>query len=112
MTLVQVRFIVELALFLLLASSILRRQPFSLQYARLHPGESWPPATFLRVNYVISIIWLIAFAAMTAADAAVTFASLLPIYSAMAIGAVALAIAVTFTLRYPALAARKLQRSA
>lgn len=112
MTLVQVRFIVELALFLLLASSILRRQPFSLQYARLHPGETWPPDLFLQVNYVISIIWLIAFAAMTAADAAVTFASLLPIYSAMAIGAVALAIAVTFTLRYPALAARKLQRSA
>jgi hypothetical protein len=112
MTLAQVRFIVELALFLLLAASIVRRQPFSLQYARLHPGESWPPATFLRVNYVISVIWLVAFAAMTAADAAVTFLSMLPIAPAIAVGAASLAIAVTCTLRYPALAARRLQRRA
>jgi len=112
MTLAQVRLIVELALFLLLAASILRRQPFSLQYARLHPGESWPPAVFLRVNYVVSVIWLVAFAAMTVADAAVTFLSVPPIALAIAVGAASLAVAVTFTLRYPALAARRLQRRA
>jgi hypothetical protein len=109
LTLATVHFITELALFLLLAGSIVWRRPFSMQYARLGPGESWPPDLFLRVNYMTSIVWLIAFGAMAGADAAVTFLSVLPLYPAIAIGVAALAIAITFTLRYPALAARKLR---
>ena len=53
---------------------LLRRQPFSLQYAsRETQGRHWPLPAFLRVNYVISLVWLVAFAAMTLADAAVAF---------------------------------------
>ncbi len=112
LTLAAVRFIAELALFLLLAASIFLGRPFSLQYARVSADEGWPPDLFLRVNYLTSIVWLAAFALMTGADAAVTFLSVLPLYPAIAIGLAALAIAVTFTLRYPALAARKLPRGA
>jgi hypothetical protein len=110
MSLAVVRFAVELALLLLLATSLLRRQPFSLQYARLHPGENWPPELYLRVNVLTSTVWTIAFAAMTCADAAAAFIRNMPIYPAVAIGAAALTIAVTFTLRYPALAASRLPR--
>jgi hypothetical protein len=45
---------------------------------------------------------------MAAADAAVTFDTGLPLYGSIAISLVALAGAVTFTLRYPALAAKRL----
>jgi hypothetical protein len=110
MSLAAVRFAVDAALLLLLAASLLRHRPFSLQYVRLHPGESWPPEWYLRVNYLTSMVWAIAFGAMTCADAAVAFIPGMPIYPAVAIGAAALTIAVTFTLRYPALAAARLRR--
>ena len=67
--LAAVRFIADLVLFGLLAGSIVARQPFSVQYARLDPREAaWPPALFARVNYVISTVWAAAFAAMTASS--------------------------------------------
>jgi hypothetical protein len=110
LSLAAVRFAVELALLLLLAASLVRRQPFSLQYVRLHPGESWPPDLYQRVNFLTSTVWTIAFAAMTCADAAAAFIPGMPIYPAIAIGTAALVIAVTFTLRYPAIAAARLLR--
>ena len=56
--------------------SLLRRQPFSLQYAsRDTKDRHWPLPVFLRVNYVISLVWGLTFAAMALADGAVTFLS-------------------------------------
>jgi hypothetical protein len=49
-----------------------------------------------------------AFAAMGAADGAVAFDTGLPLYASVAVSLIALAAAVTFTLRYPALAAKRL----
>jgi hypothetical protein len=108
LTLAQVRLSAELALFLLLAVAMLAGRPFSLQYAQAGPEQAWPPALFLRVNYLISSIWLIAFAAMAGADAALAFLPALPPYPALAVEAGALALAVTFTLYFPALVARRL----
>jgi hypothetical protein len=106
--LAAVRFITDLVLFLLLAGSIAARKPFSVQYARLDPREAaWPPDLFLRVNYVISAVWAAAFAAMAAADGAVTFMTQVPLYGGIAVSVAALAAAVTFTLRYPAQAAKR-----
>ncbi|HEX3755820.1 MAG TPA: hypothetical protein VHV26_12180 [Rhizomicrobium sp.] len=102
----QVHLAAELALLLLLAGSILTCRPFSLQYARPAPGEIWPPGLFRRVNYMTSTIWLIAFAAMAGADAIVSFMPVLPVYPAVAVGVGALAVAITFTLYYPAFVAR------
>jgi len=45
---------------------------------------------------------------MAAADGAVTFDAGLPLYASVAVSLVALAAAIAFTLRYPALAANRL----
>jgi hypothetical protein len=100
---VVVRAAAELFLFLLLAASLARKQPFSLQYAHVAPEERAAPL-FMRVNIVISGIWAAAFAAMAAMDLLV-LAARLPLWPAIAVSVAAFAIAITFTLRYPAYAA-------
>lgn len=108
LTLAAVRFITELSLFLLLAGSLAFKRPFSVEYAKLDPREAgWPVDFFLRVNYRVSALWTIAFLAMATADALVTFRPLFPLYSSIAVNLLALAISVTFTLRYPDLAAKR-----
>jgi hypothetical protein len=98
LTLAALRTIVDLGLTAAITLSLARAKPFSLQYA----GRSgWAETDFLRVNYFISFAWLGAFAAMALADAAVTFAGQPP-YLGIGVSALALAIAIVFTLRYPA----------
>jgi hypothetical protein len=105
----MVRFIAEAALFLLLGGSLLIRRPFSMDYARLDPREAaWPPPLFRKVNYRVSGAWTLAFLAMATADGAVAFMPRLALYGSIAVSVIALAGAVTFTLRYPALAAKRL----
>ena len=102
LTLAALRTIVDLGLTTAIALSLALTRPFSLQYA----GQSgWSPSAFLRVNYVISFVWLGAFCAMAAADAAVTFGGQ-PLYFGIGVSAVALAVAIIFTLRYPESAQR------
>lgn len=109
LSLAGVRFIAEAFLFLLLALPFLWKRPFSIAYARLDPREAqWPPTLFLKVNCFVSMAWTLAFLAMAVADGAVAFDPRLPLYGSVAISLIALALAVTFTLRYPALAAKRL----
>jgi hypothetical protein len=109
LSLALVRFIAALSLFLLLGLPLALKRPFSVDYARLDPREAgWPQALFLRVNYLVSAAWTGAFAIMAAADGAVALDGELPLYAAIAVSILALAAAVTFTLRYPALAAKRL----
>ena len=109
LSLVAVRFIAETFLFLLLGLPLLWKKPFSIEYARLDPREAgWPPHLFRKVNYLVSGAWTAAFLAMAMADGAVAFDPELPLYASIAISMVALALAVTFTLRYPTLAAKRL----
>jgi hypothetical protein len=113
LSLAAVRFIADVSLFLLLAVPLALGRPFSVDYARLDPREAgWPPQLFLRVNYLVSAAWTAAFAAMALADGAVTFDPRLPLYASIAVSVLALAGAVTFTLRYPARAARTLPPAA
>jgi hypothetical protein len=108
LSLAAVRFIAALSLFLLLGLALALKRPFSVDYARLDPREAgWPPHLFLRVNYLVSTVWTAAFAVMAAADGAVAFDPELPLYGSIAISLAALATAITFTLRYPALAAKR-----
>ena len=102
LSLAALRTIVDLGLTIAIAVSLARRRPFSLQYAG---NAGWSDAAFLRVNYLISLVWFAAFAAMVMADAAVTFANQ-PQILGIAANVVALAAAVIFTLRYPASARR------
>ena len=108
LSLAAVRFIAEMALFLLLAVPMILRRPFSVAYARLDPREQgWPQKLFLRVNYLVSAAWVLAFAAMASADAAVTFVPDTPLYVSIAVSVLALGSAITFTLRYPSVAAKR-----
>jgi hypothetical protein len=108
LSLTAVRTIVDGVIGLSIALSLLRAKPFSLQYASGETGgRVWPLPLFLRVNYVISAAWVAAFAAMTLADAAVTFVSV-PLYVGVAVSVIALGAAVTLTLRYPGSKASRL----
>ena len=108
LSLAAVRFIAALSLLLLLGLPLAFQRPFSVDYARLDPREAdWAPALFMRVNYQVSGIWTAAFAIMALADGAVAFDAELPLYASIAASVVVLAGAVTFTLRYPAYAAKK-----
>jgi hypothetical protein len=102
LSLAALRTIVDLGLTAAITLSLANAKPFSLQYA----GKAgWSDAAFQRVNYLISFVWLAAFAAMAAADAAVTFAEQ-PQYLGIGVNVMALAAAIIFTLRYPASARR------
>ncbi len=108
LSLALVRFVVEAGLFLLLAGSLVAGRPFSSAYARLDPRETgWEPALFLKVNYIVSSVWVAAFAAMAIADGVITFHPSLQIYGSIAVSVLALAGAVTFTLLYPARVAKR-----
>jgi hypothetical protein len=94
----NLRLIVDLGLVGAILFSLLRRRPFSLQYAG---RGGWEEAEFLRVNYVISLVWLAAFTAMALADAINRM--LMPALDmGIGISLLALAAAVAVTLRYPA----------
>jgi hypothetical protein len=98
LTLAALHTIVDLGLTAAILLSLLRRKPFSLQYAG---RGGWSEADFLRINFVISFVWLAAFAAMALADALVTFASQ-PLYVGIAVSVAAFALSILVTLRYPA----------
>ncbi len=70
-----------------------RRRPFTRQYAA---GDATHP------HILLSAAWAGVFALMSALDAAVLFAGLAEAASSV-LGLVALAGALTFTLRYPAI---------
>ena len=106
--LASVRAILDLGLLLVILFSLLRRRPFSAQYAsRETQGLVWPLPAFLRVNYVISLAWAGAFAAMTLADGAVALLPV-PMPVGVAVNVIALAAAITLSLMYPTRMARKL----
>lgn len=98
-----VRLLIDISLFAIALASLVARQPFTLQYAR---GEvptdvlTWP--SFIRANYLITLVWLAAFAVMGGADGAATFDPAVPVTGAVATGLLALAAALAFTWRYPA----------
>jgi hypothetical protein len=94
---------VDGGLLLIMIASLLLHEPFTLQYAReqVAPDE-WDSALFLRTNYVVTGVWVAALTLMTLADAAATLASAISVTVATAAGLVALAVALTFSLRYPA----------
>ena len=94
---------VDGGLLTIVIASLLLHEPFTLQYAREQvTPEQWQTPLFLRTNYVVTGVWVVALALMTGVDAAATFASVISVTSAMAAGFVALTVALAFSLRYPA----------
>jgi hypothetical protein len=94
----NLRLIVDLALTGAILFSLMRRRPFSLEYAG---REGWAEGDFLRVNYIISLVWLIAFTSMALTDA--LNGVLMPALDfGIGIAVVTMTVAIAFTLRYPA----------
>jgi hypothetical protein len=89
-----VRVIIDSGLLAIVLGSLGLQQPFTIQYAR-EPRDDWDSPGFLRANYVLSMVWALALAITTAADAAI------PMTGAVAAGLAALAGALAFTWRYP-----------
>jgi hypothetical protein len=92
------------ALLVITFGSILIRMPFTLQYAREDtPEEYWHTPEFLRVNYLISWIWVVAFAIEALSglygDAVLHDAN--NIWTGWIIQTLPLIIAAQFTIWYP-----------
>ncbi len=60
-----------------------------------------PQPSFLRANYIMTVAWAAAFAVVAAADGVEAFFQDQRLTGSAAAGLVALAAALTFTLRYP-----------
>lgn len=98
-----VRLRVDAGLTLIVLVSIALRQPFTLQYARTADNrEQWESPHFLRVNYVISAAWAVAFAILTLADALMAYVPTLPHSTGIVLTVIALVAAMKFTSWYPA----------
>lgn len=99
-----VRFIADTGLLILSAVSLARRNPFTLQYAREEaPSEVWASASFIRANYILAAVWALAFAVMATADGYATFNRKFSFSLDVATGLAALALAIVFTVRNPAM---------
>jgi len=99
LSLAAVRLAVDAGFTLVLLYSLVRRQPFSLQYAGA-PGRGWSESGFRKTNYVISAGWAGAFLAITIADL-VVLAAMSPLYAAILVDIAALAAAAGLTFYYP-----------
>jgi hypothetical protein len=103
------RLIIDISLFGIALASLVARQPFTLQYARDEvPPEVFESPAFVRANYIITLVWLAAFATMACADGAATFDPSVPVTGAVAAGLLALFAALTFTWQYPHRVSRKI----
>jgi hypothetical protein len=108
-----IRLIVDGGLTTIALVSILIGNPFTLDYAREQVAEEfWQTPLFLRTNYIIAGVWVLAFGAMSAADTAATFNARFPLTLDIAASLAALALAVVFTTRYPAYVRARADRSA
>ncbi|SCK57284.1 hypothetical protein VAR608DRAFT_6033 [Variovorax sp. HW608] len=98
----EVRFWVDGGLFLIVAFSMLIRQPFTLQYARerVSPEIAARPQ-FLRVNQILSGVWALAFLVLTAADHVMARMPQVPLWIGIALSVGAMVFAFWFTSWYP-----------
>ena len=100
---VGVRLCVDAGLLAVILVSMAVGRPFTLQYAREQATpELWREPDFLRTNYVVTGVWVLALALMTAIDATAIFTGRISLTVAVGVGLVALAGALTFSARYTA----------
>jgi hypothetical protein len=97
-----VRLRVDGGLLLIALASIVIRRPFTLQYAREQtPQEIWNNPLFIRTNYIITLVWTLAFVVMVGADVLMLYRPDVPTYIGIIATVVALVGAVRFTAWYP-----------
>jgi uncharacterized membrane protein (UPF0136 family) len=97
-----VRLYVDAGLLLVVLISMAIRRPFTLQYAReTSPAEIWTTPEFIRVNYIITAVWALAFVVMVAADVIEVTMPNLPQRIGIWATILALVGAIRFTSWYP-----------
>jgi len=98
----DVRLRVDAGLLLIVLLTMVLGRPFSLQYARERVApEYWEQPDFLRVNYVISAAWALAFGVLVVADVVIDFVPGLPRTGGVVAIVAALWAAAWFTGWYP-----------
>jgi hypothetical protein len=108
----SVRLIVDGGFLAVALVSLVLRRPLTADYGHEHMPEAlWNTSAFMRANYILTAVWTLAFAIMTAADAAVTYYADIPLSLDIAIGFAALGLAIAFTVRYPASLALRRERT-
>jgi hypothetical protein len=106
MSIIGIRLAVDIGLFAIVLVSLLARRPFTLQYAREQvPSAYWQSPSFVRTNYLLSTVWLVAFLVMVLAEAALVLRPELPRKEGIAVVAAAMLGAFGFTAWYPRRAA-------
>jgi hypothetical protein len=101
-----VRLCVDAGLLAIVLVSMAIGQPFTLQYAREGTDrEIWARPEFIRVNYVITAVWALAFVVLVVADAVLIYVPTLPPRIGIIATILALVGAVKFTSWYPEKAA-------
>jgi hypothetical protein len=102
LSIAAVKLAVDTGIFLISATSMLIRHPFTLQYAReAVPAETAAMPGFTRSNYIITGAWTVALLLMMIGNAAMLYVPGLPIWSSLVIAFAARNSAVYFTKWYP-----------
>lgn len=102
LSIAAVKLAVDAGIFLISATSMLMRYPFTLQYAlEAVPAETAAMPGFTRANYVITGAWTAALLLMMIGNAAMLCVPGLPIWSSLVIAFAARNSAVYFTKWYP-----------
>ena len=98
----SVRLAVDIGVLAIALLSIALRYPFTLQYAREQvDAETTKLPGFMRVNYIISWAWTVAFLLMVTANVLMIYRPGLPLWAGIVIGLAARNSATLFTKWYP-----------
>ncbi len=101
-SIIAVRLVVDAGLLVIVLLSMAMGRPFTLQYAREQVApEFWNNPAFIRVNYVITSVWALAFAVMVIAELALLYVPDLPPRLGVIAIVLALVGAFKFTGWYP-----------
>jgi hypothetical protein len=102
LTVLTVRLRVDVGLLLIVLISLVIAKPFTLQYARERvPENRWESPQFLRINYIITAVWALAFACIVAADLMMVYMANVPLRVGIVVTVAALYGAYRFTDWYP-----------
>ena len=107
LTVLTVRLRVDVGLLLIVLISLAIAKPFTLQYARERaPEDRWKSPQFLRINFIITGVWALAFACIVAADLMMVYMANVPLRVGIVVTVAALYGAYRFTDWYPKRAAQ------
>lgn len=89
-------------------ATVLLRRPFTLDYARAQTDPArWNDPAFLRVNYLLTVVWAVAFTVNTAIAWLLMRPILRPEWFGHALSYLVLLAVITFTSWYPAYLRRR-----